>query len=221
MGLELLLPRVPMSREGGVEWGICHCAVCRPSLAPAFLHVYPATAGAMFGFYYTYNYVKYTKTPVSNYLLGAGTIMGSALAMAVTLPAVDAAHYIGLTGCTLAVILMASPLATLKTVIQTKNTSAMPFMTSLGTRCRPTVDSTIDRVVVLVSLTSVCGCVAVWLWLRQQRCSTPRRGLATASWLPTTPSCGVPTPLASWLPVCRWVCLPSTASTPPPLPSVW
>ena len=76
--------------------------------------------------------MKHAKSSLTTYLLGSATIMGSALAMAVMLDAPTAAHYIGLTGCTLAVILMASPLATLKTVIDTKNTSAMPFMTSLG-----------------------------------------------------------------------------------------
>lgn len=93
----------------------------------------PNLTGAAFGFYYTYQYVKHAKSSLTTYLLGSATIMGSALAMAVMLDAPTAAHYIGLTGCTLAVILMASPLATLKTVIDTKNTSAMPFMTSLAT----------------------------------------------------------------------------------------
>ena len=38
---------------------------------------------------------------------------------------------IGLIGCALAVIVMGAPLATLKTVVQTKSTAAMPFSTSL------------------------------------------------------------------------------------------
>jgi solute carrier family 50 protein (sugar transporter) len=91
-------------------------------------------SGLLFGLYYVNEYRKYAKEgSMTKYYAGAGAIVSAVAAMFALLPAADAAHYIGLTGCTLAVILMASPLATLKTVIQTKNTSAMPFTTSLAT----------------------------------------------------------------------------------------
>lgn len=94
----------------------------------------PNISGLLFGLYYTYQYRKYAQGgSINTFLGGAAAIVGGVAAMGALLPAADAAHYIGLTGCTLAVILMASPLATLKTVIQTRNTSAMPFATSLAT----------------------------------------------------------------------------------------
>lgn len=93
----------------------------------------PPRAGLLFGLYYTNEYRKYSEGVLGKYVAGAGAIVAAVGAMLATLPLADAAHYIGLTGCTLAVILMGSPLATLKTVIETKNTSAMPFATSLAT----------------------------------------------------------------------------------------
>lgn len=54
-------------------------------------------------------------------------------AAAVTLPPATAATAIGLTGCTLAVLMMSSPLAVIKTIVKEKNTSAMPFAISFAT----------------------------------------------------------------------------------------
>lgn len=95
----------------------------------------PNASGALFGLYYTAMFAKhnsgqYSLTP---YYAGSGAIIAAAAGMALTLPPAVAANYIGLTGCTLAVVLMASPLATVKTVIKDKNTAAMPFATSLAT----------------------------------------------------------------------------------------
>ena len=88
----------------------------------------------LFGLYYTNEYRKYAPAgSMTKYYLGAAGVVAAVTGMALTLPTAAAAQYIGLTGCALAVILMASPLATLKTVIATKNTSAMPFATSLAT----------------------------------------------------------------------------------------
>jgi len=111
----------------------CVVWICYGALRQDMTVLLPNLSGAAFGLYYTYQFYKYSATPITNYLAGSAAIMSAALAMAATLPAADAAHYIGLTGCALAVILMASPLATLKTVIATRNTSAMPFVTSLAT----------------------------------------------------------------------------------------
>jgi hypothetical protein len=86
----------------------------------------------MFGLYYTYNYNKYTTESMTKYWLGGGAIVGAVGGSLALLAPATAAHCIGLMGCTLAVILMSSPLATIKTVIETKNTSSMPFVMSLG-----------------------------------------------------------------------------------------
>jgi len=51
--------------------------------------------------------------------------------IATALASVGNFHLIGLIGCALAVIVMGAPLATLKTVVQSKSTASMPFTTSL------------------------------------------------------------------------------------------
>merc|ERR1712232_1540338 len=43
-----------------------------------------------------------------------------------------AAPYIGYAACTAAVVMMAAPLATLKTVVETKSTAALPLIPSIG-----------------------------------------------------------------------------------------
>jgi len=71
--------------------------------------------------------------PITPYIAGGGAVIAGVLGAAALLPAATAAHVIGLTGCTCAVLLMSSPLAVIRTIIKEKNTSAMPFATSLAT----------------------------------------------------------------------------------------
>jgi len=94
----------------------------------------PNVSGAAFGLYYTYIYNKYnTGSSLVPYFAGSTAIIGGVAVAAATLESSVAATGIGLTGCTLAVILMSSPLATMKTVIRDKNTAALPFAPSLAT----------------------------------------------------------------------------------------
>jgi len=94
----------------------------------------PNVSGALFGLYYTYVYHKYNTGPsLAPYYFGSTAIIGGVAGAALTLDPATAATGIGLTGCTLAVILMSSPLATIKTVIKDKNTAALPFAPSFAT----------------------------------------------------------------------------------------
>lgn len=92
----------------------------------------PNLTGAMFGLYYTSVYRRYAERSLLPYYAGSGAIVGGVGLAALTMQPASAATVIGLTGCTLAVILMASPLATMRTVIASRNTSSMPFATSVA-----------------------------------------------------------------------------------------
>lgn len=94
----------------------------------------PNFTGLLCGLYYTQQYHKFAddgQKPMALYGISAATIAGVA-GVVLTLPFDTAAHYVGLTGCTVAVILMASPLAALKTIIKEKSTASMPFLTSVA-----------------------------------------------------------------------------------------
>jgi len=81
-------------------------------------------------FVFVFGRNRYNFTP---YLGGGLAVAGGAIAAAAMLPAATAATALGLAGCTSAVLLMASPLAVIRTIIKEKNTSAMPFATSFAT----------------------------------------------------------------------------------------
>lgn len=82
---------------------------------------------------YTSVFSKYSSTSIAPQLGVAAAITASVGGLAASLPVTEAAPLIGYTGCVLAVVLMASPLATISTVLRTKSTAAMPFVTSLAT----------------------------------------------------------------------------------------
>ncbi len=91
----------------------------------------PNLSGALFGAYYTREFLKYSPTtPLAVLAAGAGVVAAS-VGAAATMSAASAAPLIGYLGCTLAVVLMASPLAVMATVIRERSTAAMPFATSL------------------------------------------------------------------------------------------
>eukprot|EP00055_Hartaetosiga_balthica_P003580 m.8304 g.8304 ORF g.8304 m.8304 type:complete len:303 (+) comp3078_c0_seq1:225-1133(+) len=93
----------------------------------------PNLSGIAFGAIYTAVYLKYTdKVPVSM-LVGSGAIISAISATALLGNTETVVPYIGLVGDVLAVILMASPLATIKTVIKEKSTRALPFAISFAT----------------------------------------------------------------------------------------
>lgn len=75
------------------------------------------------------SYQRYSsKSPMSLYIVSS-----SIIAIASILAYLGNFQILGLIGCALAVILSGSPLATLKTVIKTKSTAALPFSMSLTT----------------------------------------------------------------------------------------
>ncbi|EGD77807.1 hypothetical protein PTSG_08897 [Salpingoeca rosetta] len=93
----------------------------------------PNVSGAIFGAAYTAVYLKYTTQSQAKLLAGSSAIIAAVTGAALALPTEQVVPYIGLTGDVLAVILMASPLATIRTVLAEKSTKAMPFATSLAT----------------------------------------------------------------------------------------
>lgn len=84
------------------------------------------------GLYYTYTYHKNTEQKPMKEYAAAGATLAACAGMALTLPPDVAGHYIGLTGCTVAVLLMASPLAALGTIIKSKSTESLPFLMSFA-----------------------------------------------------------------------------------------
>jgi solute carrier family 50 protein (sugar transporter) len=93
----------------------------------------PNVSGLVMGVGYTYWYQKHHPTVLTKEYAISGGIIATAAAAALTFPAAVAAPYVGYIGCGLAVVLMASPLAALGTVIKTKSTASMPFITSVAT----------------------------------------------------------------------------------------
>lgn len=91
----------------------------------------PNLTGALFGLYYSRVFMQYSPSSILPQVGVCAAIVAGVSGLALALPVAEAAPYIGYTGCTLAVILMSSPLATMATVIRDKNTAAMPFVTSL------------------------------------------------------------------------------------------
>ena len=78
---------------------------------------------------YYYNLYS-TKSNSTNFRVCAVII-----ALALILASIDNAVLLGTLGCCLAVIVMGSPLATLRTVIRDRCTASMPFNTSLMAWC--------------------------------------------------------------------------------------
>eukprot|EP00049_Salpingoeca_infusionum_P022473 m.370072 g.370072 ORF g.370072 m.370072 type:complete len:338 (-) comp52081_c0_seq1:214-1227(-) len=93
----------------------------------------PNCSGVVLGGAYTLAYLRYSKETQLPLLVGSGAIVSAISAAALSLPTETALPIIGYTGDVLAVILMASPLATVKTVLQEKSTRALPFPVSMAT----------------------------------------------------------------------------------------
>ena len=87
----------------------------------------PNAIGVLSGLGCVLSYQKYSPSTPHKLYAGAAFIVF----VATLLASVGNFSLIGLIGCALAVVVMGAPLVTLKTVIQSKNTSAMPFTTSL------------------------------------------------------------------------------------------
>lgn len=90
-------------------------------------------AGLVQGLYYTSIYHRYTTASLTKDYIFTGTICVGALGCAIMLPTATASSVLGIGGSVAAVVLMSSPLAVIKTVLKNKDTSAMPFLTTIAT----------------------------------------------------------------------------------------
>eukprot|EP00056_Hartaetosiga_gracilis_P017652 m.8008 g.8008 ORF g.8008 m.8008 type:complete len:323 (+) comp5983_c0_seq1:43-1011(+) len=93
----------------------------------------PNLSGAAFGLVYTAIYLRYAEKIPVGLLAGSGALISTITAVAIMGDTETVVPYIGIVGDVLAVILMASPLATIKTVLKEKSTRALPFAISLAT----------------------------------------------------------------------------------------
>src|SRR5690606_24221084 len=91
----------------------------------------PNLTGAICGAIYTAVYLRYATSSQLPLLATSAALISGVTLAALSLPAAQALPYIGYLGVVLAVILMASPLATVGTVLREKSTRSMPFATSL------------------------------------------------------------------------------------------
>jgi len=93
----------------------------------------PNLSGLAFGLYYTAIFSKYSHYSLTKFYVAAALVVSAVGAFIVFFPATEAKQYIGYLGCSLAILLMASPLAALGTVLKTGSTASMPFAQSLAT----------------------------------------------------------------------------------------
>eukprot|EP00483_Globobulimina_turgida_P013104 UN13128 len=79
-------------------------------------------------------FAKYTDQSMMKFYAGSGALLGIFLSSPMWAPMVgtDAVTVLGTFGMTTAVVLMASPLAVVGTVIRQKSTAALPFPVSLA-----------------------------------------------------------------------------------------
>lgn len=89
----------------------------------------PNFTGLLTGLVCTCAFQTYTKETKSEVFMAAGCI----LLLAFYLAFIGEIYHLGLVGVCLSVILMGSPLATLRTVVREKSTNSLPFLTSATT----------------------------------------------------------------------------------------
>mmetsp|Transcript_58812 Transcript_58812/g.97315 ORF Transcript_58812/g.97315 Transcript_58812/m.97315 type:complete len:182 (+) Transcript_58812:1-546(+) len=96
--------------------------------------LYANAVGLVCGAAYTAIFAKYTHQSMSKYFVGSAGILGVFLSSPVWAPLVgtDAPTVLGTFGMSTAVVLMASPLAVVGTVIKQKSTASLPFVVSLA-----------------------------------------------------------------------------------------
>lgn len=94
--------------------------------------LYANGAGIIAGLIYTGIFAKYTHISMLKYYAGSIAILAPMLTSHLWLDTSNAIQLLGSFGCASAVILMASPLATLKNVIKDKSTESIPFVMSLS-----------------------------------------------------------------------------------------
>jgi len=97
--------------------------------------MYANGAGIIAGLIYTSIFAKYTHVSMLKYYGGSAAILLPMLTSPYWLSNTDSIQLLGSFGCVAAVILMASPLATMKNVIKDKSTESIPFPMSLAFFC--------------------------------------------------------------------------------------
>lgn len=99
----------------------------------------PNASGLCVGIIASAIYLKYSPSKQIPLVAGTIGIVGAVSAAAMTMPSAEVLPYIGYLGDLLAVILMASPLSTMRSVIQEKSTRSMalPISVVRGSTCLP------------------------------------------------------------------------------------
>jgi len=95
--------------------------------------IIPNLSGLGFGLYYTYTFHKYSTYSLAKFYTAAGLVCLAVGGIIYYFPLEQAKSYVGYLGCSIAVLLMSSPLAAMGTVIRTKSTASMPFAQSIAT----------------------------------------------------------------------------------------
>lgn len=89
-------------------------------------------AGIVLGLSYTAIYSRYASQSMMPYYVGSSSLLGIMLTSPYWLSIENSIQLLGSFGCISAVVLMASPLTVVKTVIEQKSTQSMPFVVSLA-----------------------------------------------------------------------------------------
>ncbi|KAJ1428536.1 sugar efflux transporter for intercellular exchange-domain-containing protein, partial [Ochromonadaceae sp. CCMP2298] len=89
--------------------------------------ILPNFAGFLSGLFCSMVYVKHQKTANTPWYILSASIMATAIFLATK----GREKILGSLGCVICIVMFASPLATIQTVLRDKNTNALPFMLSL------------------------------------------------------------------------------------------
>ena len=84
------------------------------------------------GAVYTGIFARYTHQSMTKYFAGSSALCAFFLSSPMWAGTENAIQILGTFGCATAIVLMASPLTVVKTVIAQKSTAAMPFAVSLA-----------------------------------------------------------------------------------------
>ena len=88
--------------------------------------------GSLLGIMYTYIFQKYYENSMKKQYIATGSILIVLIFLAIIIPKPEVETFIGACADILVVILFSSPLAVIQTVLKEKNTSAMPFWTTIA-----------------------------------------------------------------------------------------
>ena len=88
--------------------------------------------GSLLGILYTYIFQKYYENSMKKQYIATVSILIVVIFLAIIIPKPEVETVIGSCAVILVVILFSSPLAVIQTVLKEKNTSAMPFWTTIA-----------------------------------------------------------------------------------------